>query len=269
MRFRDSGPSFCPELFESPIPEIPEQNARRFVRVVRQFALDLRIDATRDDENIWIAIVVEVDHSRSPAYESSLDADLGGPGSIIKITLAVIAVDATGVAHEVGLEQIKMTGKLVVSDTNAHSRLFHAVVAQCHPTHHAFLTKGSVVVVHEKQTGCRVARNQDVGPSVLVKVRCHHGHPVAFCCARDSGFLADIRERAVAIVPVQKLAPRWQASGTTVNGNSFPVAGRSLTGHWSFFQIEPNVVRYKKIEVPIPVVVDEAAPGSPASLMSK
>src|ERR1017187_10085922 len=205
MRFRDAGPRLLPEFFKHPVSQVPEKDARCFVGIVSQLAFNLRINAASNDENIWISIVVEIGNSGAPTYEPGLNPDFCGPGPVIEIAFTVVAVNAASVAHEVRLEYIQVSVEIVVSDADAHSRLLHAVVAQCDTTNYAFFSERSVMVIHEKQTGRRITRHEDVGPSVFVKICCDDRHSMTFGSAGNPSFFTDVSEGAVAIIPIETI----------------------------------------------------------------
>src|ERR1035438_926948 len=263
MRFRDAGPRLVPEFFKHPVSQVPEKDARCFVGIVSQLAFNLRINAASNDENIWISIVVEIGNSGAPTYEPGLNPDFCGPGPVIEIAFTVVAVNAASVAHEVRLEYIQVSVEIVVSDADAHSPLVPALVAQCDTTNYAFFSERSVMVIHEKQTGRRITRHEDVGPSVFVKICCDDRHSITFGGAGNPSFFTDVSEGAVSIVPIQQVASGGQPARTAVYRDSLPVARRTIAGYRSLFQIESDVIGYEQIKVSIAVVVNEATSGTP------
>src|SRR5438046_10004192 len=121
------------------------------------------------------------------------------------------------------LEEIKLSVKVIIADSHAHSCLLRAVVAEGHAPQYSLFAKRSVTIVHEKQTGSRVASNVNVWPSVFVEIRRHHRHTVALCSLRDAGRPADVGERSIAIVPVQVLASCWQSPRSTFQRSVYAI----------------------------------------------
>src|SRR5208283_3649764 len=60
-------------LFEGAVAKVPEQKSGRLVRVLRQELLNLRVDASGDQEDVRPAIIVEVYNPRSPTGIAGLD----------------------------------------------------------------------------------------------------------------------------------------------------------------------------------------------------
>src|SRR5438876_7937925 len=165
------------------------------------------------------------------------------------------------------LEKIKMSVKVIIADSHSHSCLLRAVVAESHAPQCSLFAKRSVMIVHEEQTGSRVASNVNVWPSVFVEIRRHHRHTVALGSLRDACRPADVGERSIAIVPVQRMPPCWQSARSTFHGNAFPIAIGVFSRNWRMFDGETDVVGDKQIKVPVTVVIQEATSGSPSWLL--
>ena len=119
MGFGDTRASLFHQFFEGPIAEVPKYSARCLVRVLWQLALDLRVNVTRDHEQIGIAVVIEVDNSGSPTDVARFYPDAGGTGDVVEIAFSVIVVKAVGVVGEVGLKEIQMPVQIIVTDSQA------------------------------------------------------------------------------------------------------------------------------------------------------
>src|SRR5204862_6409674 len=103
------------------------------------------------------------------------------------------------------LEEIKMSVKVIIADSHAHSCLLRAVVAEGHAPQYSLFAKRSVTIVHEEQTGSRVASNANVWPSVFVEIRSKHRHTIALRGLLDASPTAEVCERSIAIVPVEQM----------------------------------------------------------------
>src|SRR5271154_3443376 len=153
-----------------------------------------------------------------------------------------------------------MAIEIVIADSNAHPGLLFSIVTEGYAAQHTLFAKGTVVVVHEKQAGSRIAGYIDIRPTVLVEVGRDHGHAVRLRGFRNSGFLADVGERPITIVSVQQMPSSWQTSRAAFDWNALPIAIRVLARGWRMFHGETDVVRDKQIQVAIAVVIQEAAP---------
>src|SRR5215467_6008083 len=108
MCLTDPRPGLRTKFLESPIPEVPEQDSWRLVGIVWKLTFYLGIHAAGDDEDIRIAVVVEIANSCTPAHEPSFDSNLRGSCTVIEVSLAIVPVYAAGVAHKMSLEDVKM-----------------------------------------------------------------------------------------------------------------------------------------------------------------
>src|SRR5215470_16294446 len=212
------------QLLKLPFSEIAKYGARRFVGILRQFLLHLRVHAACHHEQIGIAIVVEIDYPRPPADIARFHPNSRGASDIIEIRGAVVVVKDVGVVGEMSLEEIKVTVKIVVAHAHAHARLFSAIVAQRDAALHAFLTKSTVVIVHEEKTRRGVGSHVDVGPSILIEIGCDDRHAVrgsGFCDAR---LPCHVRKCPIAVVAVKGVLPHGEATRPAQNRDPLPIA---------------------------------------------
>src|ERR1700722_4492867 len=100
-------------------------------------------------EEIWKTVVVEVNDACSPAHVTSFNAQARGPGSVLEIRFPVVVIKDVGIVREVRLEYVEMSVEGIIADADAHTRLFHAIIAQGSPAQHSFFTKRSISIIHE------------------------------------------------------------------------------------------------------------------------
>src|SRR5438445_11698027 len=98
-----------------------------------------------------------------------------------------------------------MSVEIVVADPNAHSGLFHAIVADRDSAQDTLFPKGSVVVVHEQKTWSGIAGDKNICPTILVQIRGDHRHSIALGCACDPCLLAHVGKSSITIVSVQRM----------------------------------------------------------------
>src|ERR1700727_3029551 len=160
-----------------------------------------------------------------------------------------------------------MAVQIVIAHPNAHSRLLHAVVAECHSAQHTFFAERSIVVVHEKQTRGGIAGNKDVGPSVFVEIGSDYRHPIGPRRARNPRLLAHVGEGPVAVVTVSRVSSGGQSARSALNRDALPIAIYVLARHRRVLERETYIVGNEEIEVAIPIVVKETASRSPSRLI--
>ena len=89
---------------------------------------------------------------------------------VIKVTLAIVSIEAGRLELEMGLDDVEMPIEIVVTHADTHPGHLLAVGADGHSAHQSFLAKGAVVIVQKQETLRRVAGNKEVGPSILIDV---------------------------------------------------------------------------------------------------
>src|SRR5215831_21179726 len=121
MRRGDSRPPAVDDLFEAAAAEVAKDDAGRFHRVLRELLRDLGEDAAGYEEEVGIAVVIEVGHAGAPAHVAGLDADAGRQGDVVEVSFAIAAVKDARVVGEVGLEYVEVAVEIVVADAEAHA----------------------------------------------------------------------------------------------------------------------------------------------------
>jgi hypothetical protein len=171
-----------------------------------------------------MTVVVEIDDSRTPADIASLHTEMSRSCNIVEIALAVVVVENAQVICEVSLEEVKMPIAVVIANANPHPCLFFSIGAESDSPDDTLFPKRTVVVVHEKQAGGRVASHIDIGPAVLVEVGGDHSHPIALRNLRHTRLLADVREAPVTIVSIERMPASRQAAGAALDRNASEIA---------------------------------------------
>src|ERR1700733_14088687 len=162
------------------------------------------------------------------------------------------------------LEKIRVTVKIVVPYPDTHPCLFVSIPAEGHAARDSFFAKCAIVIIHKQQTRSRVASYKNIRPPIFVDICCHNRKPIGSLVSRDPGLLTHVGESTVAIVPVKGVVARRQTARATVHWNVFEVAVRLLARLCRMFEVELHVVRHKKIQVPIAVVIQETASCAPS-----
>src|SRR5258708_152227 len=125
------------------------------------------------------------------------------------------------------------------------------------------------MVVHEKQTWCGVTGDVNILPSVFIEIRGDYSHPVTRASPRNSSMFTYIGESSVTVVSIERMLTGRQTSRSALDGYPLPTATTVLTRDQRVFQRKSYVVRNEQIEVPIAIVVHEAASGPPALLIAQ
>src|SRR6266705_1444186 len=103
-----------------------------------------------------------------------------------------------------------MPVQVIIADSDPHTRLLHAIVAQGRTSQYSFFAKSPIMIVHEQQTGGGIAGDIDILPSVFIKIRRRDCHAVAGWRLRDAGFLTYIGERSVSVISIERMGAGLQ-----------------------------------------------------------
>src|ERR1022692_4864425 len=250
MRRRDARTGIG-DLFKGAVPEIPKENARALIRILREFFFDLRVHASRYKKDVWPAIVIEIKDPCSPTSEANFNAEFRLQSQVVKIAGAIVLVQHFCVFGKVGLENIQMAVQIVVSDTNSHPRLFRSVIAQGHATLNPLLFEGSVVLIDEQEAGSRVASDVYVGPTVLVEVRRHNRHSVAGPKLPNARLNADIGKGSISVVSVKGVPAERKPPRTTRDGKALPIAVDAGPRPRNVLEVELHIIGDEQIQVTI------------------
>ena len=120
------------------------------------------------------------------------------------------------------------------------------------------------MIVHKQQAGRGIACDEDVGPSVFVKVGGDHRHSVALGCSGNASLFRHVGERAIAVVAIKGMPPGRKPARAAIHRNAFPIAGRVLAGRGGMFERKSDVVGNEEVEMPVAVVVQECAASAPS-----
>ena len=81
------------------------------------------------------------------------------------------------------------------------------------------------MIVHKQQAGSRITRYKNIGPAILVKVGCNHGHSIALSGKIDAGLLRHVCEGTVAVVAVERMSSGRQPARPAIDRDSLEIAG--------------------------------------------
>src|SRR5207248_1390649 len=123
--------------------------------------------------------------------------------------------------------------------------------------------KRSVVFVVKKQTGCRIAADKEVRPSVVIIVASEYSKSVVLTRRLHTGLLRHIDKMLVSIIVVKRHRFTLKAARSTGNRHAFPVAAAIGTPRWRLLSFEVDVVGHYQIEVAIAIVIEEGTSCAP------
>src|SRR5882724_4462113 len=247
MDRRYSRARFFDQFFKHALSQVSENRARGLIRVLRKFFLDFRVDMTRRHEQVGITVVVQVNNAGAPTNVARLNSEARGCGRVLKVSLSIVAIKNVPVIGKVGFENIEVATEIVITHSNAHARLFLAIVAHGNATQDPLFAKRSVVIVHEEQARSGIASDVDIGPAIFIEIGSYNRHTVtrgSFCDARR---LAYVGESSVAIISIEPMSARRQASRPARDRDAQPNAAAVLARDRHALKRKLHVVGNKKI----------------------
>ena len=168
------------------------------------------------------------------------------------------------VVGEVGLENVEVAVQVEVGGRRPHARLLLAVHVVGGARDDADLLEGPVALVVEEKARGRVAGNVHVGPAVVVEVPGQGREPVVVLRGLDAGPRRNVRERAAAVVLVQRHRLPRQAARPAQHRHPLPAAARPLARLRRPRRVELQVVRDEQVQVAVAVEIQEGAARAPA-----
>ena len=132
-------------------------------------------------------------------------ADSGRIGNISKQTAAFVVEQDVIVVGKGGDEDVHVAVMVVITDGDSHARHFLAVGAERHAGSDADLLKSAVLFIPIKIIRIRVVAYKQVRPAIIVEIFEHGLEPKIEVLVGHIGFRGDIRERAVAVVVIERV----------------------------------------------------------------
>src|ERR1700682_1871106 len=117
------------------------------------------------NEYVREAVVVQINHSRTPSHKSIVDREPGLPGNVFEVCFPGIAIEIRNVIREIGFENVEPAVEIVISYGESHAGLLFAVIAIGNATNCSFFAKGAIVIVQEQQARGRIASQVNVRPA--------------------------------------------------------------------------------------------------------
>ena len=123
--------------------------------------------------------------------------------------------------------------------------------------------EGAVLLILIERGGGGIVGDVDVGPAVVIEIGRGDTQTIGAWRFPDAGFLADVGERAVAIVVVQDVLAAAQAGRSAGDQQALVGAGAGF-GRRGGLQIEIDIVGDEEIEMAVAIVIHKSAAGVPA-----
>ena len=261
--FHDSRAALVGDFFEAAVAEIAIEIFVLGVFEVGFGFVDFGIDVAVGHEDVEPAVVVHIEEADAPAEEASIDAEAAGISAVFEDGVAEIGVEGIGVAGEIRFYDIEIAVAIVIADGDAHAGLGLGFGGESGAVFDGDVLEGAVVLVEVERGGSGIVGDVNVGPAVVIEIGGGDAEAVGADGVPHAGFLADVGERAVAVVVIEEIFSAGEAGRSAGYDDAFVGAG-TFFGERSGFQVEVDVVGDEEIEMAVFVVVDPGAAGVPA-----
>src|SRR5208283_3519202 len=142
-------------------------------------------------------------------------------------------------------ENVEPAIAIVITNGQAHSRLFVAVFVVSATRAHGDVGKSAVVVVVEQDARLGIHRDVNVGPTIVIEVVGDGGDRIARSGFQDSGFFGDVGKGAVAVVVEEIVGVTGKPARAAHYGNPFPLARGGTSGIGGGGRVELDVIADK------------------------
>jgi hypothetical protein len=220
-------------------------------------SLHVVVDGSARGEQVFVAIVVEVEDSGAPAGEGEGSAaSPAGIGDVREERLARVSEDRKGLTFIGGHKEVFATIVVQIARVGAHRADSASVVVERHPCGGASLTERAIAFVVKEEVGDGIVGDEHIEAAILVEIQETHTHAFADV-GRDSRGSRDVRESAVAIVPVEAVRQSLVILGMAMGSRFTDGAGRLGIGR------PLAVVHDEEIETAIVIVIEPAGRDGP------
>ena len=245
------------DVLESSVPQVAIEHPRLAVLEVEVLLRDLGVHVAVHEEDVGPPVVVEVEEVDAEAEVLPVHAEAGPEAHLLE-GAAVVAVECRHLLGEVRADDVQPAVAVEVAHADSHSRQRGSLPVEGAARGNRHLPEGPVLVVAIEEARRGVAGHVDVGPAVVVEIRRRRSHAVGagglpVAADEDHGGGPAI-EHVRAPCESERSAGDRDVVVATVGGLSRP---RGRGG------VEVQVAGDEQVQVPVTVVVQEAAPGAP------
>ena len=239
------------------------EDARLLKIAAEMILVHFGINVAVDKQQIGPAIVVKIQKHRAPAEILGVQTEAGGESHIVKVAIAIVAIERGSVVGEIGFENIELAVAVEIGDGRAHAGLLRAIFVEGRAGNDGDIGKRAIVIVVIENAGSAVAGDVDIRPAVIIEVESGDAESVVSGGLVDVRLGGDVFKFAVASIVVQNIFRAGQAARAAHDRDAFPYAGRALPGSGRGGNVEVHVIGDHEVEMAVAVVVHESAAGTP------
>ena len=247
------------DVLQLALTVVLEHQQRLLVFHLLAVLLDHVVGVAVGEEQIHVAVVVEVEELQAPARQQARrlrDAVRGG--DVGEELVAVVAVEREHLLVDVGHEQVLPAVLVEVGRIDAHPRARRAVGAEPHLGGQPDLFPLALAAVGEEEVLDGVVGDEQVDEAVVVDVGGHHAQRLAHG-AGDVGAGGDVGEGAVAVVVEDRARRGPEHPRDAVEA----LAELVVAAEHVVLQVELDKRAEEQVEAAVVVVVEPHGAGGP------
>ena len=258
------------DRIECPVRVVAEQCVLLAMAGAEVLLVHLRVDVAVRDEQVFPAVVVEVNEHDAPAQrEVGRRTDAGNVRDVREHPVTIVAVQRVVIVGEVADREVDQTVAVEVADADAHAGLLVSLLVVGHAGQDRRIDEAAVALVHEVGVLERVIGHVQVVVPIAIGIEETYAQPeVGFACL-EPGLPRVLRERGnpvsvrVAVVAIEHVGLGDQVAWAAVNLDAAPHARRSSVGQrlgagGVALEGEFDVVRDVEVEVAVVIHVAPA-----------
>src|SRR5215831_13222767 len=263
-RFRDRRACLVRHIEEITASSVPKHLALLLITAAGSERVNLGIYMSVRNENVFPAVIVEIEEAHSPTQKSRAPTQPRLVGNVAKCSVTVIVVKIRDIALEIRLYNIEEAILVIVSRSSSHTGLLLPVIVEAGSRHYAHVRECTVsfVVVENARGG--IACNVDVRPAVVVEIGYYGAERVAASDFCDAGLFRDVSESAISVIVVKSVGSGRQASRAAHYRQALPHAILVAAFWGSRRQVKVDVAGHEQVEFAVAIIVDKTAASAPA-----
>ena len=262
-------PGCAGDILEAALPGVAEELVGLRVRGGGVEELHVVQRMPVGDEDVQEPVVVVVEKGGAPADIGQRRASEARPHRLPgEQAVSLVAVEAGGLAVEVGDHEVEEAVVVVVAEVGPHAGLRAAVAAVAHPRQQGHVGEGAVAVVAVEEVGGLVVGHEDVHVAVAVVVGGGEAHPLARGI-EDPGRGGDVGKGAVTGIAVEDVGRPGEilraGIGPQVRRRVLARSGEEVRRQVPAAGVEGvlHVVGHVEVEETVVVVIEEGAARAP------
>src|SRR5262249_14106549 len=145
-----AGSSSGRNIQERSVADVPEELLLLSITAIRFQSVDGGIDVAINDQDVFPAVVIEIDEADAPTEKSCVDTQSRAVAHISEKALPVVLVKRRYVIGKVGLDDVKKSVVIEVGCGGAHASLLLSILIESRAGGYPDIRERAVAIVAEQ-----------------------------------------------------------------------------------------------------------------------